>query len=199
MNDPKKLIVDWWPPLALALVCIAAQALNGVEALRYERMLVGEQPWRLVSGQLVHLGWNHLLLNLAGLLMIWLLFGHTIQPWAWGAAFVMCSLAVSGGLYLRDTDLIWYVGLSGVLHGMLVIGALATLSSERYRALLLLTVVAAKLTMEQLSGASSATAELVGGAVIVNAHLYGALGGLACAPLVLLGRRFLQQGFRELR
>lgn len=186
MNDLRQRLQHWWPPLVLVALSITFQGLGWMESLRYERALLGSEPWRLVSGHLIHLGWNHLLLNLAGLLLIWGLFGQAMRPWVWGAAVVACALTVSGGLYLRDPTLDWYVGLSGVLHGLLLLGALAALRRERPMALLLLAMVVAKLLWEQLGGASSATAELVGGAVIVNAHLYGALGGLLCAPLLRL-------------
>lgn len=187
MNRHAELILHWWPPLLVAIVCIAAQALGWVDALRFERALTGAEPWRLLSGHLVHLGWAHVGMNLAGLMLIWALFGHALKPWVWVAAFVACALAVGLGLYWHDTDLAWYVGLSGVLHGLLVLGALASLRAERRMALLLLVGIAAKLAWEQFTGVDTGTAALVGGAVIVNAHLYGALGGLACVPLVFFG------------
>ncbi len=189
MNEHKQLLAHWWPPLMVALLSVVAQGLDWVEAWRYERTLLGSEPWRLVSGHLVHLGWNHLVLNLTALLVLWALFGGAMRAWAWGVTFIGCALVISGGLYLRDSTLVWYVGLSGVLHGLLVVGALANLPNDRYRSLLLLALVVAKLAWEQSSGSDSGTAELVGGAVIINAHLYGALGGLACAPLARLKRQ----------
>lgn len=171
----------WRLPLLLALLCIALQGLGWGEALRYERALVGSEPWRLLGAHLVHLGWEHLLLNLAALALIWALFGAALRPWAWAAAFVWCALVVSGGLYWRDPALAWYVGLSGVLHGLLVCGALAGWRREPRTSLILLIGLGAKLAWEQLAGADIGTEALVGGAVIVNAHLYGALGGGLCA------------------
>lgn len=189
MNKYSDSIKRWWPPLLLAAVCLLVQALDWVDALRYERSLLAAEPWRLFTAHVVHLGWVHLVLNLAGLLLIWALFGRALRPWAWGAALLVCALAVSLGLWWRDTDLAWYVGLSGVLHGLLVLGALASLPTERRMALLVLVGVAAKLAWEQYSGGDTGTAALVGGAVIVNAHLYGALGGLLSVPLLASARR----------
>lgn len=182
------MLVRWSLPLCVAVLCLAIQLSGATEGLRYERALIGEQPWRLVTGHLTHLGWAHLWLNLAGLALIWVLFGHLLQIRTWVAALVVSALMVSGGLYLFDTDLAWYVGLSGVLHGLLVLGALASWREEPRIALLLLAVAAAKLAWEQFTGIDTGTGRLVGGAVIVNAHLYGALGGLACIPLMRAGR-----------
>lgn len=187
-HPSKQAIAHWLLPLGVAIICVILQMAGATEALRFERALLAAEPWRLLSGHLVHLGWTHLALNLAGLALIWALVGRRLQGWAWCVALVVCALVISIMLYLRDADLTWYVGLSGVLHGLLVLGALASLSGERRFALLLLVAVAGKLAWEQVTGSDSGTALLVGGAVIVNAHLYGALAGLACAPLAWLGR-----------
>lgn len=177
----RSLFENWWLPLLAAVVSFAAQGFGWEVALRYERSLIASEPWRLLSAHLVHLGWEHLVLNLIGLVLIWALFGPVLRPWAWAAAFVWCALVVSCGLYWRDTELAWYVGLSGVLHGLLVLGAVLRLRGERWMALLILAGVAVKLAWEQHVGGDIGTAVMVGGAVIVNAHLYGALGGLLCA------------------
>jgi len=60
-------------PLSIVLISTAL-ALGGqtvTEALRYQRgAILDGQWWRLISGNLVHLGWSHLLLNLAGLILV---------------------------------------------------------------------------------------------------------------------------------
>lgn len=184
MNGRNAILRQWWPPLLVAGFCIAAQALGWVEALRFERGLIAAEPWRLLAAHFVHLGWMHLALNLGGLVLMWALFGRGLRPAAWAGALLLCALAVGGGLYLRDTALAWYVGLSGVLHGLLVLGAVAALRTEMRPALVLLLAIAAKLAWEQFTGADTGTAQLVGGDVVVNAHLYGALGGLSAAALL---------------
>ncbi len=186
-------MAHWRLPLLLALLCVALQGLGWDEALRYERALLGSEPWRLLGAHLVHLGWTHLLLNLAALALIWALCGHALPVPAWGPVLALCALAVSLGLYLRDVEVGWYVGLSGVLHGLLVCGALAGWRREPRTSLVLLIGTGAKLAWEQLAGTAIGTQALVGGAVIVNAHLYGALGGGLGALLLDLGRRWRQR------
>jgi rhomboid family GlyGly-CTERM serine protease len=184
MNGHNAIVTRWWPPLLVAGVCIAAQALGWTGALRFERGLIAAEPWRLLSGHFVHLGWMHLALNLGGLALMWALFGRGLRPAAWAGVLLLCALAVGGGLYVFDTALAWYVGLSGVLHGLLVLGAWAARRAEARTALVVLLAIAAKLAWEQFTGADTGTAQLVGGDVVVNAHLYGALGGLAAAALL---------------
>lgn len=180
---------DWMLPGGLAALCLLAMAPGAFEALRYERALLGTEPWRLVTAHLVHLGWMHLALNVAGLAAIWVLLGPLLRPGAWLAVLLACALGVSGALWVLDPGLEWYVGLSGVLHGMFVAGALAGLGHARLFHALLIAGIVVKVAWEQYAGVDVGSAGLVGGAVVVDAHLYGALAGFACLPLAWWGRR----------
>jgi len=179
-------------PLLLALlsVVIAVIGNDASVALRFERTLVlrGE-VWRLITGHLVHLGWSHLLLNLAGLALIWGLFQRQLGTLEWWWVWLASTLAVSAGLFFFNLNLGWYVGLSGVLHGLFIAGLLMALRQDPWWGDgALLAVVVVKLAWEQLYGALPGTSALAGGNVIVDAHLYGAIGG-AVAVLPLLLRR----------
>lgn len=151
-------------------------------ALRYERSAVlGGQLWRLLTAHLVHLGWMHLALNAAALLLVALLFGTRWRTRQWAALALAAALAVSLGLLLANPRLGWYVGLSGVAHGLFAAGALGHWRAQRAAAALGLAALAAKLAWEQLGGGATAPPALIGGATVVDSHLYGALGGLAAA------------------
>ena len=177
---------SWLVPASLALLCVLGAAL-GPTYLRYERGLVAAEPWRLLTGHIAHLGWIHLTLNLAGLAATWALLGRLLHPLGWSVAILACALLISGALYLLDTTLDWYVGLSGVLHGLFALGTAAGLRTRPvFHGLLLLGVVT-KVAWEQL-GPAAGSAELVGGSIVVNAHLYGLVAGLACLPVARLGQ-----------
>lgn len=169
----------WLWPGAIALVAILLQASGGLEAFRWERSLAASEPWRLVSGQLVHLGWVHLGLNLAALGLAWGWFGATLGGRGGVAASLASGAAVMLGLTFATPGLQWYAGLSGVLHGLVAAGALAGLRRRPGLALAVLALLAAKLAAEMLGQGSAGTARLIGGPVVVAAHLYGALGGAA--------------------
>ncbi len=191
----------WSLPLALTALCLLLQAAGLVEPLRYERAaLQAGQWWRLLTGNLVHLGWSHLLMDLAGLWLIWWFFVADLRPAEWAWLLLVSGLAVTGGLYTFDPHLVWYVGLSGLLHGLLVGGALRVLPRELPFGVLLLGGVAFKLYWEQTHGALPGTAALAGGPVVVDAHLYGALGGALGYALLqagLLLRRAVIDGDRQ--
>ena len=149
------------------------------EAFRYDRInLVDGEHWRWLTGHLVHAGWSHAWLNLAGLWGVWFLFKERLGGRAGWWIAIVSILVMDTGFWFRDTQLGWYVGLSGLLHGFFTAGALDEFwRGVRGGAWLLLGVVA-KLAYEQAFGALPMTAEASGGPVWVNSHLYGALGGV---------------------
>lgn len=167
-------------PAALVLVCLVLAGFGDTarEALRYERLgLLDGQWWRAVTGHLVHLGATHTLLNLAGFgLLVWL-FIDEIRPVEWLTAGLTAALAISLGLFALAPATDWYVGLSGVLHGYFALGAARTCHSQRRFGIVMLAALAAKLAWEQGLGTMPFTQALAIGPVIVDAHLYGALGG----------------------
>lgn len=173
----------WGLPAGIAAACVLVALTHSAPALRYERALIGAEPWRLLTGHLAHLGWTHLALNLAGLAAMWALLGALLRPAAWLAVVLVCALGVSGGLYFLDPGLDWYVGLSGVLHGMVAAGAAAGMRRDPLFHGVLLAGVVAKVAAEQLTGAELGSAALVGGNVVVDAHMYGLAAGLLLAPL----------------
>ena len=173
-------------PLIVAALAIAAQ-LGGhdvQELLRYDRdaILYGE-VFRLFTGNFLHLGIMHLLLNLAGLALIWMFFGARFSHGQWIVIIFITSLATGAGLLLLTPEVGWYVGLSGALHGYFVAGCMAEIRLKLREGWWLLIVIALKLAWEQFHGPMPGTASLAGGEVIVDAHLFGAIAGLAAILL----------------
>lgn len=181
--------------LPAAICAVTALLMVGgipvAEALRYEHdAILHGQIWRLLTGNFVHLGWPHLGMNLAGLMLIWLLFGRLFSLGVWLIILIVSSLGVGLGLLLLKPDLVWYVGLSGTLHGLFVAGAIASIRSGYRLEWLLLLFLAGKLVWEHFNGAMPGSASLAGGAVIVDAHLYGAVSGLLISAIIMVSGRF---------
>jgi rhomboid family GlyGly-CTERM serine protease len=142
-----------------------------------------------VTGHLVHLGLDHLLLDVSALVLIRLIIGSALSAGQWLGATLVSMASIDAGLYFGAPDVAWYVGLSGVLHGLLAAGALALLRTDRRFAAVLLIGIAAKLVWEQTVGPLPWSAEATGGPVITAAHLYGTLGGVIFAAGSALLRR----------
>lgn len=167
-----------------ALLLVGLQFLPGElhRALWYQREAVaGGEYWRLLSGNLVHLGWWHLALNVGALALgIWV-FYPARSPVGWIIAQFVCSFSSSLGLYLFSPEVGWCVGMSGALHGLLIIGALDWIRQGERLGWLLLVVWMAKLAWEQANGAMPLSTETIGAPVIIDAHLWGAVGGFLFA------------------
>jgi rhomboid family GlyGly-CTERM serine protease len=186
--------------LAFAALLLLALALSGDsvrDALSYDRQaLLGGQWWRLATGHFVHLDRAHAVLNVVGLALVWALFLRAWPPAAWLAIALVSIAAIDAGLWFLQPRVQWYVGASGLLHGLLVAGLVAQLAgesrAERRIAAIVLGALALKLAWEQARGALPFTTS--DQTVILPAHLYGAVGGfLASVALVAIMRRLLHR------
>lgn len=166
------------PWLVLLGVCILTQWLGWEQLLRFDRDAIGRgQWWLLLSAHLVHLNWHHLWLNMGGLLLVALFFRNYGSLRMWLGLLLLSALLVGLGLYFFDPRLHYYVGLSGVLHGLFLVGAWLERVHYRRSGQLLLLLIIGKLLWEQLVGPMPGSESMTGGRVEVDAHLYGALAG----------------------
>ncbi len=164
--------------LVLIILCLLVQSLGLHESLRFDRPLIEQgQWWRLLSGHLAHLGWSHFWLNMAGVAMIGVFFSSYQPQRYWLMAMLFIVLVCSAGLML-DGQLDRYVGLSGVLHGLFIVGGRWEFRRYRLSGVVLLMLIVGKLIWEQFYGALPGSESMAGGHVAINAHLYGAAGGL---------------------
>lgn len=162
----------------LLLPVLAGDA--GREALRYDRTaLAGGQWWRLLSAHIVHLDFDHAALNSLGLVLMWALFARDYRSRQWLAIVLGSVAAIDAGLWLRDSTIAWYVGSSGALHGIMAAGTLAHLRRRDLDGWILAVFIVVKLAYEQSAGALPFTDSHSG--VVVDAHLFGTLGGAGIA------------------
>jgi rhomboid family GlyGly-CTERM serine protease len=178
--------------LSAALAAPALLGAGGVALWRYDRRAIADgEWWRLVTGNLVHVDLAHLALNLAGLALLWWLFVADARWRDWLAVALLAALAVGLGLYAFDPALGWYVGFSGVEHGCWAAAGVFALGRRRLEGLVTLALLGAKTAAEQLHGPLVAAALDPHLAVVVDAHLYGAIAGLATAAALRFRRASL--------
>jgi rhomboid family GlyGly-CTERM serine protease len=180
----KSLNCDGRMGLALLAACLLLLLPTlggepGRQLLRYERtgLALGEW-WRLATAHLVHLDLRHALLNALGLVLMWALFARDYSPKAWLAIVLGAMTGIDAGLWLVASTVQWYVGSSGVLHGIMAAGALAHVRTGERGGWALVALLALKLAYEHWVGALPLSGS---DAVVVDAHLYGVLGGTAVA------------------
>lgn len=176
-------------PLAISLACLLPGLLptSLVDSLQYHHTAIAAgEWWRLITGHLTHLGWGHLLMNLAGFWLIWGLFLSRDPPHRCAYRLLLMMLGVSFGLWFLTPELAWYRGLSGALHGLLCWALLQQTRSQPGLAILILASLWGKLAWEQWLGPIPGSESLASGRVIVDAHLYGAISGVILWGLELM-------------
>jgi len=187
----KSLNCDRGYGVALLCVCalLAVPELIGEPARRvlsFDRGAIGAgQWWRLLSAHFVHVDLEHAVLNSLGLVLMWALFARDYSPWRWAAIYCGSAIAVSLGLWFFNPELQWYVGASGALHGVMTAGTIAHLRRRDLDGWILALFIVGKIAYEQSAGALPLAGTVN---TIVDAHLYGAIGGVVLA-LLLNSRR----------
>ncbi len=183
---------EWVLPgvIAITLALLQLAGNGAASALRYdrERILHGD-AWRLLTGHLVHADFPHLAWNLFGIVLVGALFAGEFTAGSWFAVMLASTAAIDLGFLAFEPGLEWYVGFSGVLHGLMAAGLVAWLRERRDP----VTVVVAalfvgKLVWEHVQGPLSFTAGTLDVPVVHEAHTYGAIGGALCAAWLLARR-----------
>jgi rhomboid family GlyGly-CTERM serine protease len=162
---------------------------EGIALFQYQRSAILEgEYWRVLSGHLVHGTWQHWLLNAVGLSLLWAIFPRHLCNSSTALLSLGIALLTSSALLVLDPAVSWYLGMSALLHGLLVAWLVADLLNGKRMAGLLLLLVGLKLAYEQWFGPLPGSIESTGLPVLVNAHLYGALSGGLFGVLLFVRR-----------
>ncbi|WDE03433.1 rhombosortase [Thalassomonas viridans] len=188
ISFPPRFKLSLLLPLLVALLAVGAFFLdifsrgNLSEMLVYHRNAVSQgELWRLLSGHFFHTNGYHLLLNLGAIALLAGLHSRYYRFSSYALLFMLSALGTSAGIYYFAPDLSQYVGLSGVLHGVFIWGALMDIKHKDKTGYLLLFGICAKIAHEQFYGASTDIVNLIDANVAIDAHLWGAVSGLVFA------------------
>jgi rhomboid family GlyGly-CTERM serine protease len=186
----------WLLILLMAVTVLSFMGDSARDLLRYERLAIGSgEWWRLLTCHLVHLDWRHAAMNMAGLVLLWGLFAGEYSRGGWLAIATLSALSISLALWRRNPDITSYVGLSGVLHALMVAGSIARSVKRHWDGAILLGFTLVKLYYEQHHGAMPLSSSLLHSVVIVDAHLYGAIAGAVFGSLLLAAGRYTRRAF----
>jgi rhomboid family GlyGly-CTERM serine protease len=146
------------------------------------------RPWTLLTGHLVHAGPSHLHWDLAGLLLVALVYepllGERLWPVLLGGAL---AIDLGLGLGLGGPALERYCGLSGLINALVGAGLLAAWRCRDRAALSFGLLVVAKVTIEAATGDALIT--VTAWPPVPVAHLLGLAGGGSALLIVLQTRR----------
>lgn len=148
--------------------------------LMFDRSAINDgQLWRLFSAHFVHLSPMHLLGNAMGVILLGYVAGRSLSNALGVTLLLWCLLVVGLGLYAFADYLERYVGLSGVLHGLILVAPFVSPFYSRRIAACFLVLIVAKVLWEQSSFYDDmAMVGMIGGRVEANAHLLGTIAGL---------------------
>lgn len=156
--------------------------------LQYDHELfVRYEYWRLLTAHFVHLNMNHAAMNLAAGLLILFMFAEFVAARLWVYLTVFLSISISFGLYFFDKNIHYYVGFSGVLYGLWIFGALVSVRQMPWVCGVICLVLSYTVYEQQAAGFDAGyLLGWINGQVIVNAHLYGFIGGIFGAAIYWL-------------
>ena len=148
------------------------------------------QVWRFLTASFCHTNFYHFAINSAGLIVIWQLFKAHLDWLHLSVLIPVNSMFVALALWLFNPEVIWYVGLSGTLHGVFSYAVCQDIAKKVALAWPLLLGLIIKLGFEQFGVEQTMMANMIEANVLVDAHLYGAIIGLACyfLNLCLIGK-----------
>lgn len=165
--------------LLLFVLSFLLQAFDLVDDWRFNRDQVEQGSyWLLLSGHIVHLNWSHWALNMAGLAIVAFFFSSHAGFRQWLLVILVSAAVINIGLWWWMPQIHYYVGLSGVLHGLFLYGALREIRFYPLSGYMLTAVLLAKLGWEFFNGALPGSEDMTGGRVLTEAHLLGAIGGI---------------------
>ncbi len=164
------------------LAIMAALQLFDIRLLRYQFGWWGDSEyWRSFTAHWVHANWSHFLLNAAGLILCMTITSPKWSSWRWIAYNFYLAIGISALFTLRNPELRWYVGYSGILFGIYLLAAIDLYARDRIVAFLLGAAIVSKVVLEQTSDINITTEDMIGVPVVIDAHLYGLLLGFSIA------------------
>ena len=174
--------IPGWIFIAAMLAIMAVLQFLDIRDLRYQANWWAEgEYWRGYTAHWVHANWQHLLLNAIGLTLCMSIVSPTWSIWRWVAYHLYLPLGISILFTLRNPELNWYVGYSGVLFGIYLLAAIDLYPRDKTIARLLGAAIVIKVVLEQSGETTLTSGKLIGIPVVIDAHLYGLLLGLSIA------------------
>ncbi|EDM64643.1 membrane protein, Rhomboid family [Moritella sp. PE36] len=176
----------WLNWFILGLLCLIIYAISAenITVLDYNReSIINGEYWRLISGNFNHTNIYHLLLNLGALAVIGGLHYRYYNSAAYTSLILLLSIGVGVGILWLSPNTHLYVGLSGILHGVIIVGAVIDVTKKYYSGYVLIIGTVIKVINEQLFNSPVEISQLIEAKVLTEAHLYGLVTGLIIAPL----------------
>ncbi len=165
--------------VSLILACIPIPTIIDTLSLRpnYSSEQLLFEPWRLLTGHIVHASWQHLFINIVNLILLRLVFKEWLSNKEFSFFIIFSALFISLGLWVIGS-LSSYVGFSGIFHGLLLYLLLVYWQRSPWIFSIAIACVLGKVIYEQLFGPSSTLEDFINIGVSINSHALGIMSGL---------------------
>jgi len=182
----------------LTIVSLIIQLTDGVSWASLSVVDIKHgQLWRIITAHLTHYDWQHFAMNMIGMALCMLVFRDDLSGRHWLLSFVFISAFSSLGLLSVYDEYQRYAGFSDVLHGWILLGALAISPREPKLALVIFILFWLKIIEENSGLTFFTSASMDSGNIATNSHIFGAIGGIFYALTFLPPvRHFLLRTFR---
>jgi len=148
-------------------------------AYTYDTFISYKGLWQWITSSLVHWNWMHWFLNISNLFILIFLFEDAWSSKKFIFLFSIFSFFIILSLYIYSSDIKYYVGMSGVLYGMAIYGALKTFFKQQIISTIVLIYIGMKLNIDKTVNHYMGVDILLGNMkVIEDVHWYGAISGL---------------------
>ena len=178
--------------LVISLITIfAIFSAISFPVLSLERIKVADgEVWRLFTGNFVHFGWAHTLMNLAAFFLCAIAILNSLSIKQYVSLILFCCITVGVGVYYLNPEYETYAGLSGAIHGFIVAGLMLNKRHNAWINGVLVLLLFGKIFHEhQTHYQANDLQALLPVPVAYDAHLYGAVAGLVFGGIEL-GRQW---------
>lgn len=163
--------------LVLAVVILVLSFFDNTLLTTSPYIVEKREYWRWFTSSLVHFGWAHSLMNIAGFLLItWALF-YQVSVYRFACLLFFCILVIGIAMPIVS-DIRYYAGLSGAIHGLLIAGSIYAVDHAAWKRALVILITLCKVIHEQLPDYQANDLQaLMPVPVAVDAHLLGLIAG----------------------
>lgn len=143
-------------------------------------IMSANQYWRWLTCNFVHFGWVHAVMDAIGFALVSLMLFYFVSIKRYLSLLLFCCLAVGIFISVLSPDILYYAGLSGAIHGLLIAGCFYATNFPVWKRLLVFIITIGKIFQEQLPGFEiNPVNNFMPVPIAVDAHLIGAIAGLA--------------------
>jgi Rhomboid family. len=167
--------------IAIWLPFYQAETSSLLDQYDYYAQVIWQEPWRIFTAHIFHLDATHAVTNAIALILVTIFFAHHYTVRTWFNAVIVIMVICTTVVWLLGTPE-RFVGLSALIHGLLLTSLLLEWSQQNYARTdwlspLVIGLLVLKVLLEMM-GAMHSAILLSAGSDYGYIHLAGLAGGI---------------------